>query len=140
MFITDEDYITVAGKDSLKVLQQHDVKNLQRAEQAAIDEVKMYLNSRYDTDLIFSAEGNERSALIVMATVDIALYHLVSSAPSRMGYEIREIRYKRAIELLKDTQRGNVAADLPTKIGQDGEEDIYNPVRFNPGQKNNYDW
>lgn len=140
MFITDEDYITVAGKDSLKVLQQHDVKNLQRAEQAAIDEVKMYLNSRYDTDLIFSAEGNERSALIVMATVDIALYHLVSSAPQRMGFEIREIRYKRAIELLKDTQRGNVAADLPTKTGQDGEEDIYNPVSYSPGQKNNYDW
>lgn len=140
MFLTKTDYIIVAGESSLKVLQQHNDENLQRAELAAVDEVKMYLNSRYDTDSIFSAQGDARSALIVMVTVDIALYHLVSSLPGKMGLDIRETRYKRAIEILKDTQRGNVAADLPTKTGQDGEEDIYNPVRFNPGQKNNYDW
>lgn len=140
MFLSDTDYITVAGKDSLKVLQQHDDENRLRAELAAIDEVKMYLASRYDTDAIFNAENDSRSALIVMITVDIALYHLVSALPGKMGHEIRETRYKRAVELLKDTQRGNVAADLPTKTGLDGEEDIYNPIRYNAGQKNNYDY
>ncbi len=140
MFITEKDYITVAGRDSLKVLQQNDEENRERAEHAAIDEIKGYIGTRYDADAVFNAADNERSEIIVMRTVDIALYHLVSAMPNRMGYEIREIRYKRAIEWLQELQKGNITADLPTKVGPNGEEDYYNPIRINPGQKHHYDW
>lgn len=140
MFLNDNDYVAVAGRESLKVLQQNDVENRHRAELAAIDEVKGYIGTRYDADAVFNAAGNERSNIIVMRTVDIALYHLVSSMPNRMGYEIREIRYKRAIEWLQELQQGKITADLPTKTGPNGEADYYNPIRCNPGQKHTYDW
>lgn len=139
-FITDEDYMAVAGAASLKVLQQNDDANRIWAEKAAIDEIKGYLGSRYDAEAVFNADGEDRSDIIVMRAVDIALYHLVSAMPNKMGYEIREIRYKRAIEWLQEVQKGNIAANLPTMTGPDGEEDFFNPIKFNPGQKNNYDW
>ena len=140
MFLTENDYITVAGRDSLKVLQQNDEENLERAERAAVDEIKGYVGTRYDADAVFNKKGDDRSDIIVMRAVDIALYHLVSSMPNRMGYEIREIRYKRAIEWLQELQQGKITADLPTKTGPNGEEDYYNPIRCNPGQKHTYDW
>lgn len=139
-FLTEKDYVAVAGEASLKVLQQNDEENRNTAEIAAIDEIKGYLNSRYDAEQVFAETGENRSPVIVMRTVDIALYHLVSAMPNRMGYEIREIRYKRAIEWLKEVQEGKIAAGLPEMTGPDGEADYYNPIKYNPGQKNNYDW
>lgn len=139
-FLTDDDYKIVAGESSLRVLQQNDIENRERAEMAAVDEIKGYIASRFDAEAVFSKTGAGRSPVIVMRTVDIALYHLVSAMPNRMGYEIREIRYKMAIDWLEKVQKGSIAADLPTMTGPDGEEDYYNPIQYNPGQKNKYDW
>ncbi len=140
MFLTNDDYAAFAGRDSLRVLQQNDEENRHTAELAAIDEIKGYIGTRYDADAVFEAQGNDRSKVIMMRVVDIALYHLVSAMPNRMGYEIRETRYKRAIEWLQELQKGNITADLPLKTGPGGEEDYYNPIRVNPGQKHTYDW
>ena len=139
-FLTDEDYRVVAGEASLKILKQSNVENRDRAEATAIDEIKGYIGSRFDSEAVFAKTGASRSPIIIMRVVDIALYHLVSAMPNRMGYEIREIRYKMAIDWLKEVQKGNIAADLPTMTGPNGDADYYNPVSFNPGQKNKYDW
>lgn len=139
-FLTEQDYRSVAGEAALKVLQQNDEAIRGQAEQAAIDEIKGYIGSRFDAEAVFRALGNDRSPVIVMRAVDITLYHLVSAMPNRMGYEIRETRYKQAVEWLREVQRGNIAADLPTMTGPKGEEDYYNPIRTGPGQKNQYDW
>lgn len=55
---------------------------------------------------MFSAEGDGRNRLVVMYTCDIALYHMSASQPQKMGAEIREERYKRAIEWLEGVQAG----------------------------------
>ena len=70
---------------------------------------------------MFSAEGDARNRLIVMYTCDIALYHMSASVPQKMGVEIREERYKRAIEWLKDVQAGIIIPDLPPAVDEDGE-------------------
>ena len=139
-FLTEEDYRVVAGDTALKVLQQHDETIRTRAEKVAIDEIKGYLATRYDADQVFKAIGDKRSDVIVMRTVDVALYHLVSASPQRMGAEIREKRYDQAIKWLQEVQKGNIAADLPLMMGPDGEENINERIRYNPGQKNQYDW
>lgn len=139
-FLLEEDYRVVAGETALKVLQQHDEAIRARAETVAIDEIKGYLATRYDADQVFKKTGDNRSDVIVMRTVDIALYHLVSASPQRMGVEIREKRYDQAIKWLQELQKGNIAADLPKQMGPNGEEDINQRIRFNPGQKNEYDW
>ncbi len=139
-FLVEEDYRVVAGDTALKVLQQHDETIRTRAEAVAIDEIKGYLATRYDADAVFKKTGDNRSNVIVMRTVDVALYHLVSASPQRMGAEIREKRYDQAIKWLQELQKGNITADLPKQMGPNGEENINERIRYNAGQKNQYDW
>lgn len=139
MFVTEEDYIMI-GDDALKVLQQSDETKRQRAEQSAQEEISGYLRGRYDVDVVFAAEDAQRNSKIVTYYCDIALFELVSSLPGRMGLELREKRYKLAIEWLDKVQAGKVIPALPTLTGASGETDINNPVRYGSGQKNNYDW
>ncbi len=120
MFITDEDYRVVIGESALKVVSQTSPENRANAEAEAMEEIASYLRPVYDTGLTFSAEGAVRNRLIVMYTCDIALYHMVSSQPQKMGYEIRKERYERAIKWLEGVQAGKIIPDLPAVTDSDG--------------------
>ena len=119
MFITDEDYAVVIGEDALKVTSRASEKNRANAVVEAIEEISGYLRPVYDCEAIFSAEGEARNKLIVMRTADIALYHLASSLPQKMGIEIRKERYDRAIEWLEGVQSGKIIPDLPLVVEKD---------------------
>lgn len=125
MFINDEDYRVVIGEQALKVISQISDDNRANAEEEAIEEISSYLRPKYDTDALFSAEGNERNKLIVMYTCDIALYHMAASLPQKMGTEIRKERYDRAIKWLEGVQAGKNVPDLPVSTDEEG-----NPVGF----------
>lgn len=139
MFLTENDYI-VASADALTIFSQSTPEKREKAEKMAIEEIAGYLRSRYDTGLIFSAVGDNRNDVIVMHACDITLYHLVSWLPGKMGREIRKERYERAIKWLEEVQAGKVTPDLPTCTGEDGEEDINNPVKWGSGKSNTYIW
>ena len=100
MFVTEEDYRVVVGDSALRVISQASAENRANAELEAMEEIAGYLRPKYDTQAIFQAEGDARNRLIVMYTADIALYHLVSAMPQRMGSEVRQERYERAISWL----------------------------------------
>lgn len=125
MFINDEDYRVVIGEQALKVISQINDDNRANAEEEAIEEISSYLRPKYDTEALFSAEGNERNKLIVMYTCDIALYHMAASLPQKMGTEIRKERYDRAIKWLEGVQAGKNVPDLPVSTDEEG-----NPVGF----------
>ncbi len=125
MFINDEDYRVVIGEQALKVISQISDDNRANAEEEAIEEISSYLRPKYDTEALFSAEGNERNKLIVMYTCDIALYHMAASLPQKMGTEIRKERYDRAIKWLEGVQAGKNVPDLPVSTDEEG-----NPVGF----------
>ena len=95
MFITEEDYKVVVGETAFKTIAQADEANRIMAENEAMEEIACYLRPKYDCESIFAAEGDERNRQIVMYTCDIALYHMVSSMPQKMGSEIRKERYAR---------------------------------------------
>lgn len=139
MFLTENDYI-VASADALTIFSQSTPKKREKAEKMAIEEIAGYLRSRYDTGLIFSAVGDNRNDVIVMHACDITLYHLVSWLPGKMGREIRKERYERAIKWLEEVQAGKVTPNLPTCTGEDGEEDINNPVKWGSEKSNTYIW
>lgn len=139
MFLTENDYI-VASADALTIFSQSTPEKREKAEKMAIEEIAGYLRSRYDTGLIFSAVGDNRNDVIVMHACDITLYHLVSWLPGKMGREIRKERYERAVKWLKEVQAGKVTPNLPTCTGEDGEEDINNPVKWGSGKSNTYIW
>ena len=81
MFVTDDDYSVVVGDDALKVISRASVENRANAELEAMEEISGYLRPVYDCAAIFGSEGDGRNRLIVMYTVDIALYHMVASLP-----------------------------------------------------------
>lgn len=139
MFLTEEDYI-MTSDTALKVLQQSSEEKRERAERMAIEEVSGYLRSRYDTKKVFAATGSERNDLIVMRTCDVALYHLSSWLPNRMGHDIRLERYELALKWLEGVQAGKITPDIPTMTGEDGEEDINNPMKWGSEKKNTYIW
>ncbi len=113
MFIDYDDYKVVIGDAALKVVSQSSAENIANAVVEAIEEISGYLRPVYDTKAIFSASGNLRNRLIVMYAADIALYHLTSSQPQKMGSEIRKERYERAIKWLEGVQAGRIVPDLP---------------------------
>lgn len=121
MFITDQDYQVVVGESALRVISQASAENRENAETEAREEISGYLRPKYDCEAIFSAEGTGRNRLIVMYTVDIALYHLSASLPQKMGTEIRKERYDRAVKWLEGVQAGKIVPDLPLATDEDGE-------------------
>lgn len=120
MFITEEDYKVVIGDTALKVISQVSTENRTNAEAEAREEISGYLRPKYDCEAVFAAEGNDRNRLVVMYTCDIALYHMSAAMPQKMGSEIREERYKRAIEWLEGVQAGKIIPDLPLAVDEDG--------------------
>lgn len=122
MFLTTEDY-TALIRNEIKdiLLENYSEVKLHIAQQIAIDQVKNYLSGRYDVAEIFSKEGTERNAHIVMLTLDCTLYLLyTSTVPKRMP-EIRSVRYQDAIDWLKAVGSGEISANLPLIKSQDGQ-------------------
>ena len=139
MFITENDYIQV-GTDALKIMQQSSEDNRKTAEQRALSRIAAALRGRYDVDATFAREAGERDAELVGCATDIALYHMICSLPGKMGNEVREKRYKDALDYLKEIQAGRITPDIPTITGPSGEEDYHNPVRYGSAPKNDYIW
>lgn len=123
MFITKEDYKVVIGEAALGVLSRIEPANIANAEAEAKEEICSYLRPKYDCEAIYKAEGEARNRLIVMYTVDVALYHLSASTQQRMGSEVRKERYERAIKWLEGVARGFIIPDLPLAGSANGDTD-----------------
>lgn len=138
MFVTDEDYSVVVGDDALKVISRASTENRANAELEAIEEISGYLRPVYDCSAIFGSEGDSRNRLIVMHTVDIALYHMAASLPQKMGMEIRKERYERAVKWLEGVQAGKIVPDLPRP--DDSGDSPTNTIIYHSGRKLRHDW
>ena len=94
---------------------------------AACAEAKGYL-SRFNADKIFAAAGTYRNMLLLTFIKDIAVWHLINMCNAGTDYELRERRYERAIDWLKEVQRGNVSPDLPTRDAAPDHGEKNNPI------------
>lgn len=139
MYITKQDYINI-GEGALDIVQQSKPENREAAEGFAMDFAAGYLRARYDVSAAYAKEGDERNMALVGCLTDIALYRMVLSLPSRMGWEKYEKQFDRQVEWLKAVQSSTVTLDLPAATGPDGEEDYGNPIRTGEGVRNNYIW
>lgn len=139
MFLNNLDYQVMIGERAFDLIQQSDEENRLRAEEMAREEMAGYLRPRYDVERIFARRGEQRNMQVVMFLCDITLYHLTSWLPQKMGYEIREIRYRRAIEWLQGVQSGKIVPDLDTPDDSNGEPQPYN-LKWGSEQHSNYIW
>ena len=128
----------LADARTLELLQRQDESVRRRAEAVAMEQVACYLRGRCDIDGIFSARGNERPDIIVCAVADIALYHMISWLPQRMGWEIRKERYDNTLAWLAAVQAGKVDPGLPELPAENGEPS--GEVLWGGARKNRFDW
>jgi phage gp36-like protein len=139
MYLSDDDYKTMIQDEDLEIVQQSDESVRQKAELTAIEEVKGYLRSRYDVAQIFPdmpADPDTRNQVIVMIAMDITLYHLHASVPTRLVPELRVKRYDDAIKWLDKVQTGKVNPGLPLI----GAADPGAPIRFGSQEKIDNSW
>ena len=139
MFLDNLDYKVTIGERAFDLIQQSEEANRLKAEEMAMEEMAGYLRPKYNIRKIFAKRGEERNMHLVMTLCDMALYHLVSWLPSKMGYEIREIRYKRAIEWLEGVQKGKIVPDLDLAVDEDGDTGA-SEIRYGGEKRNNYMW
>lgn len=119
MFVTDNDWDTLADEEGLAIISQSSETNKNRAVRMSIDEITAYLSSRYNCKKIFNATGEERNNVVLMYVMDCALYHMCSWLPQRMGIEIRKERYERVLEWLEKVNKGILNPSLPSNLEDD---------------------
>ena len=137
-FMTMEDYSVLTDARTLELLQRQDESVRRRAEAVAMEQVAGYLRGRCDIEAVFLARGADRPDIIVCAVADIALYHMISWLPQKMGWEIRKERYDNTLAWLAAVQAGKVDPGLPevpaADDGPSGEE------LWGGARKNRFDW
>lgn len=116
-FITREDYDSTLHAEILDALVRSDETVVEQCENDAIAEMKGFLSTRYDVDAIFAKTGTDRNNLVLMYAKDIAVYHMFCVHNPYKISKIRQDRYDRAMEWLKQVAAGNIriadADELP---------------------------
>ena len=138
MFLNIEELKTVMYDYQLSEIVEDDSTIAEMAIQAAIEEVKSYLRSRYDVEKTFSAEQSERNPLILEITKDVALWQIIRLSNPDILHERVKDRYDRAIEWLDKVARGLISPTLP--VVQDGTGNDASPIRYGSMSQQRYDW
>lgn len=109
-----------------------DTQIVLQAIDAAVEEVRSYLRTRYDTDRIFNAEGDARNALILENTKVIAVWNIIRLSNAETIYEIWKERYDRVIKYLEGVAAGTRTPGLPLLTDERGEVKIKIRCGSNP--------
>lgn len=112
MFVTVEELKTHLYNAQIEVISGDDESIPLAAIDTAVAEARGYL-ARYDRDVIFKTEGKERNAFLVSIIKDMAVFHYLKLCNYAADLEFRTFLYERAIDWLKQVQKGQVVPDLP---------------------------
>ena len=121
-FINPEDYDASIHREILGSLTRDDESIVEICEDRAIAEMRGYLSARYDVDAIFSAEGDARNQLVLMMAIDIAVYHIFSIHNPQKMSQIRNDRYERAVEWLKQVAAFKITIDGAPKLPEEEQK------------------
>lgn len=108
MFLEKPDYSTSINIAVIDSLTGGDDAIINTLSAEAIEEMKSYLNSRYEVQPIFDANGDERNKTLMMYAKDIALYHLYSINTLASMPQTRMNRYNKAIQWLEQVSEQKI--------------------------------
>jgi phage gp36-like protein len=137
-FLSSAELKSVIYDYQLNEIVENDSTIIEMAIQAATEEVKSYLCSRYDTTQTFNETKNNRNPLILEFTKDIALWQIIRLSNPEIIHEKVKDRYDRAIEYLNKVAKGLISPTLPLLQDNSGSEIL--PVRFGSMVKQSYDY
>lgn len=119
-FIELKDYDASIHREILDAVTREDETVVEICEDRAIAEMRCYLSKRYDCDRIFAATGEKRNQLVLMMSIDMAIYHVISIHNPQSIKGIRKERYERAVEWMKAVAAEEISIDgvplLPEEV------------------------
>lgn len=134
MYLTVEELYTHLHDETVSVISRETEAIPLAAIDAAVAEARSYLHD-YDTNAIFSAEGDDRNALLLLFVKDIAVWHFVNLGNACIDIELREKRYDSAVNWLRLVQKGDLSPDLPAKKAEPGGAEIVGKIHFSSNPK-----
>lgn len=139
-FITPAELETHLYRENIDIISRSDETLLTAAIDAAVQEAYSYLGA-FDRERIFSSEGTERNALLLIFVKDIAVWHFINLCNAGTELELRQSRYERAIAWLRQVQKGELTPALPV-VDEDGDGRPDSPGEYiygsNPKRKQHY--
>jgi Protein of unknown function (DUF1320) len=120
-FITKSDFPANVHDDILEALTKGNDGVIATNADRTIDEMKAYLNSRYDVTAIFNAVGNARNKFMVRVATTITLYYIYLVHNPRKMHQTMVDEFERAIKTLEQIQKGIISPEgLPPITIDDG--------------------
>ncbi len=120
-FIEKSDYNYQLRTYKLDQIIDEDDTVLDDAEEDAIAEVKDYLFQNYNTELIFSQTGSQRSKNVLRWVKNVVIYYIYERVPDELVPERVIKDYDDTIEKLEKISAGDIAADLPRRQTEEGK-------------------
>lgn len=121
MFLQFNELNTHIYDYQLTQIAECDTSLVQAAISAAVEEVRGYLATRYDTDKIFSAAGDDRNPLVLDFVKTVAVWRVVKLANVDMLYQRYRDLYTDVVAYLTKVAAGDLALDLPRLTDPEGK-------------------
>jgi hypothetical protein len=149
MFLQKEELNSKSYAYILEQITEGDDSIIDEGINAAIEEVKSYLTPNnkqawldgrkiYDAEAIFNATGNDRNALILSFTKNIAVWKIIELCNADMIYEKQRELYDRAINYLDKLSKGHVTISLLPSIEPTSSIGTKQPFRYGSRTKFNH--
>jgi len=113
MFLIETELYTAIHQQYVDEITREDPVIVPAAIDAAIIEMKSYLSSKFDVEVIFNKEGSDRDPLLLQFAKDITIYNFIELDKAGIDTEDRRARYKRAIKYLEDVRDELITTSLP---------------------------
>lgn len=107
-FATKIDFPASLHADILDALTRNDDSVISDNVDRAVDEVKAYLNGRYNVEVDFAKTGNERNKFLLRIVVTMALYYIYQVHNPRKLTQVVIDEFNRYIEMLEGIQAGRI--------------------------------
>ncbi len=113
-FLIESELKTVATNEVIDLITNNDDSIVIEIIEESIDLMKSYLFRYYDTDLIFAAENEDRSKIVLKYLKDIVIHEIYIRRTKRIN-EVAKLRYEEAMIWLEKVAKGKIDVDLPRK-------------------------
>lgn len=132
-YLTVQEIKAYLYQENVDTITRNDDTIVESAIDTGIAEAKGYLNA-YKVAEIFGAQGSSRNPLLLTMVKDLSAFHILKLSNAGVHYEYRKQIYDRAVQWLKDVQKGNIVPDLPKAVDDTGTE-VAAVIRFGSNDK-----
>jgi hypothetical protein len=131
------DFNTHIYPELIEAIEREDETKLTTAIKSAIIQAKGYL-SRFDLQVLFGAQGEDRDAWLLMLLKDLAAWNFIVIANPNLSIDFHELRFDKAIKELEKLQAGKIVPVGWPPAGSPEGADTFFHVRSNPKRDTNY--